>query len=156
MSLPKLVIFDKDGTLSVSSSDPSSPLYYITELDHVILKPGAKEACQVVAAHGVPMVMATKQRCIGKGLVSRERVDLVNRRVERLLGISFEEILVEETHENKINLYHRILARWSTNPQSMHLFDDNKDERIIASRMGITTWDGANLFESVSKAFSLR
>jgi PAS domain-containing protein len=102
------------------------------------------------------MVMATKQRCISKGLVSRERVDLVNRRVERLLGISFEEILVEETHENKIDLYRRILARWSMNPQYMHLFDDNRDERTIASRMGITTWDGANLFESLSKAFSLR
>ncbi len=157
MSLPKVIILDRDGTLCVSSSDPASPFYYVTELDNVILKPGVVEACRVIALHGVHVTLATKQRGLSKGLVSKETVDLINARVARLCGLDFDRVLVEPELENKKRLYEAVLAKNpSIVPQDIHLFDDNEDERIIAARMGITTHDASDLWAAVCRAFKLR
>ena len=157
MSIPKAVIIDRDGTIIHSSANPTSPLYYVTELDNIILKPGAKEALQIIRIHKVPIILATKQRCIGKKIVSREQVDLINRRVERLLDISFNHVLIEENSETKISLYRTILDLYRhINPQAMSFFDDNEDERTIAERLGFTTWDGTTLLESVMRAFKVK
>lgn len=156
MSIPKVVILDRDGVLTFGSSDPASPFYYLLDLDHVILKPGVVDACRIIAAHKVPVIMTTKQRCVSKGLVSRDMVNIINARVARLVDLPMD-ILVEEEAENKRSLYESILRHhYKVNPQDMHLFDDSEGERTIAARMGITVWDGANLLESVMKAFKVK
>jgi histidinol phosphatase-like enzyme len=156
MMLPELVITDRDGVLNLGSPNPASPLYYVTDLDHLVIKPGAKEALRAIRAHGIPTVLATKQRCISKGLVSRERVDLIHARLQRELDFTFFRILIEESAENKRALYERVLDQSGINPAKVWLFDDSEGERTIAARMGITTFDGTNLWEAVCRAFELR
>lgn len=157
MTLPKLILLDRDATLNYSSSSPDSPIYYITELDHLIIKPGVKEALQLIHLHRVPTVLVTKQRCIDKGIASRERVDLINARIQRLLSHDFDEIRIEAQAETKKALYDNVLNQYSwLRPQEIHLFDDSEDERTIAARMGFTAHDGTNLLEAVMKVFSIR
>lgn len=157
MTLPKVCLLDRDGSINFAASDPTSPLYYVTELDRLVIKPNVATALAIIRAHGVPTALVTKQRCVGKGLVSREIVDLINKRLQRILSHDFDEIFIETEVENKRALYERALAKdLRINPQDIHLFDDNVDERTIAARMGITTWDGSDLLASVSRAFGVR
>jgi histidinol-phosphate phosphatase family protein len=48
--------------------------------------PGAREALERLRAAGVPLAVVSNQSGIARGLVTREQVDAVNRRVEELLG----------------------------------------------------------------------
>lgn len=157
MRLPKAIILDRDGVINVSSSTDTSPLYYVTELDHIIIKPGVKEALAIIRAHGVPTALATKQRCIGKGLASRERVDLVNTRIQRLIDHEFDLIFIEPEAEDKHDSFKRAWSVWHrVDPKDIHLFDDNEDERTIAARLGFTVHDGSDLYGAVCRAFGVR
>ena len=154
---PQVVVVDRDSTLNFSSSDESSPLYYITDLGQLILRPNVREAMAVVRAHGIPTVLATKQRCISKGLVSPEVVKLINVRLERLLDHTFDKILIETEAEDKWGLFQRIKQTYlGVNPAAIHLFDDSAKERQAGARAGFTVWDGGDLLASVCRAFNLR
>ncbi len=157
MKLPKAILLDRDGVINVSSSDDASKFYYILDFNHFIIKPNVKEALDIIRALEIPTALVTKQRCIGKGLISRERVAILNSRIERLTDFEFHQIYVEENEENKSLLYKKVLIDLPhINPQDIWLFDDSENERTIAARMGFTTFDGTNLYEAISKAFKLK
>jgi len=154
MNLPKLAIIDRDSTLCFASNDPSSPIYYILSPDALILKPGVREAVQLLRAHSIPMILATKQRCISKGLVTQEQVRAIHDHLESLLGIEFDGICVEESAEDKGAIYHAILSNYPVKPEEVALFDDSQPEIDIASRMGlrvyrVTSEDNHNLLSRV-------
>jgi histidinol-phosphate phosphatase family protein len=76
---PVAVLLDRDGTLVEDvpyNGDPAEvrPL------------PGVREALERLRAEGVELAVISNQSAIGRGLLSREQVDAVNRRVEELLG----------------------------------------------------------------------
>lgn len=157
MNLPKIVLIDRDGVINFHSSDEGSPLYYILDHHNLILKPGVEKALEIIKSFGVPTHLVTKQRCIGKGLISKERVCIFHSRIERLTNFEFDNIYIEENEPNKSFLYKRILAENpNINPQNIWLFDDSQDERTIGARLGFTVFDGTNLLESVIKAFELK
>lgn len=151
MTLPKLIILDRDSTLNYSSSNPDSPLYYITRVENLVIKPGVAEAIALLRAHNLPLVMATKQRCIGKKLVSREQVDIINVRVNRVLNANFLKVYVEENAEDKVDLYDQIVAncKGSIRPEHMVLFDDSPSEVKVAQSLGIQAYDGSDLLSAV-------
>lgn len=155
MTLPKLCLLDRDSTLCFASKDPSSPLYYITRPDHLILKPGVREAIQLIRALNIPMILVTKQRCVGKGLVTESQVKAIHDHLESLLGVEFEGICVEGSAPDKGALYHAILNNYPVCSEEVVLFDDSIDEREIATRMGIHARDGTDLLGAVTKAFDL-
>jgi histidinol-phosphate phosphatase family protein len=73
------VLFDRDGTLVVDvpyNGDPSL----------VVPMPGASRALGRLRAAGIPTAVISNQSGVGRGLLRREQVDAVNRRVEELLG----------------------------------------------------------------------
>lgn len=153
---PQVLILDRDGVLNVSSSDESSPFYYITDVHRLILRPGVREAMAVVRAHGIPTILATKQRCISKGLVTAEMVKLINVRLERLLDHAFDHIFIEPEAEDKHALFKHIKSTYGgAPPAAINLFDDSVKEREIGARLGFTVWDGVDLWTSVCRAFSL-
>ncbi|HYI99115.1 MAG TPA: HAD-IIIA family hydrolase [Thermoleophilaceae bacterium] len=76
---PHAVLLDRDGTLVVDvpyNGDPAA----------VEPMPGAAEALERLRAAGVHTAVVSNQSGIGRGLLSRDRVEAVNRRVEELLG----------------------------------------------------------------------
>jgi histidinol phosphatase-like enzyme len=158
MKYPKVVIIDRDGTINLASSQEGSPFYYILNPDHIILKPGAKDALAIIAAHAVPFVyLATKQRCISKGLINHDGVAAVNRMTSDLLSFQFTATLVEPEAKTKASLYREILAHHSDIPHERFLLlDDSADEREAASALGMSVGDGSKLYEEVCRLFSVR
>ncbi len=148
MTFPKLIILDRDGVLNFSSSNPESPLYYITKFEHLVIKPGVKEATQLIQAHSIPVALITRQRCISKRLATRERVDLINARILRLLDLS-AVVLVEETEPDKRKILQTLIERATVKSSEMVMFDDSPREINVAQSLGITAYDGSNLLEAV-------
>lgn len=73
------VLFDRDATLVVDVPYNGDP-------DLVVPMPTALEAVRAVRAAGLATGVVTNQSGIGRGLVRREQVDAVNRRVDDLFG----------------------------------------------------------------------
>lgn len=151
MTLPKLIILDRDNTLNYSSSDPDSPLYYITRVEDLVIKNGVAEAVRLIQAHGIPIVLATKQRCIGKKIVGYEQVAIINTRLQRVLNLHLDGLYVEESAEDKSALYQQIIAKYkgSIRPEHMVLFDDSRREINVAQSLGIQAYDGSDLLSAV-------
>jgi|HubBroStandDraft_6_1064221.scaffolds.fasta_scaffold333212_2 D-glycero-D-manno-heptose 1,7-bisphosphate phosphatase len=79
MPAVKAVLFDRDETLVVDvpfNGDPES----------VEPAPNARALLDLLRAAGLPLAVVSNQSGIGRGLITREAVDAVNRRVEELLG----------------------------------------------------------------------
>jgi len=77
--VPAAVLFDRDGTLVEDvpyNGDPS----------RVAPMPGAREALEQLRRRGIPTAVVSNQSGIGRGYVTWEQVEAVNRRVEDLLG----------------------------------------------------------------------
>jgi len=157
MNAPKLIVLDRDGVLNLNSSVVGSPFYYITEYRHLIVKPLVAEALQIVKALGVTTVMATKQRCLGKGLVTEAMVTSINHYLERKVNFYFDRFYVEWSLENKVRLYEDIARDYPfVKPSDVWVFDDTKREREVAETLGFTSFDGANLYQSLTTALQLK
>lgn len=73
------MLFDRDGTLVVDVPYNGDP----AEVEPV---PGAREALDRLRAAGLPLAVVSNQSGIGRGWLTTEQVDAVNRRVDELLG----------------------------------------------------------------------
>jgi histidinol-phosphate phosphatase family protein len=68
------VFLDRDGTIIVDKS-------YLGDPDGVVLERGAVSGLRTMAGLGYELVVVSNQSGIGRGLITREAVDCVNRRV---------------------------------------------------------------------------
>ena len=76
---PEAVLLDRDGTLVVDVPYNGDP-------GQVSAMPGARAALDRLRAAGVPLAVVSNQSGIGRGVLSEDQVESVNRRVEELLG----------------------------------------------------------------------
>ncbi len=76
---PAAVLFDRDGTLI-------QDVPYNGDPDRVVPMPGAAEALARLRRLGVPTAVISNQSGIGRGYLTWQQVEAVNRRVEDLLG----------------------------------------------------------------------
>src|SRR5581483_7454468 len=76
---PAAVLLDRDGTLV-------HDVPYNGDPDRVVPVPGARAALDRLRAAGVPTAVISNQSGVSRGLLSRNAVEAVNRRVEELLG----------------------------------------------------------------------
>jgi D-glycero-D-manno-heptose 1,7-bisphosphate phosphatase len=76
---PAAVLFDRDGTLVVD-------VPYCADPALVTPVPTAAAALHLLRAAGIPVGVVTNQSGIARGLLRRDQVDAVNRRVDELLG----------------------------------------------------------------------
>ena len=81
MSRPA-VLLDRDGTLN------ESPNGYVTSVDEFVPIPGAFEAVGRLCRAGWPVVLATNQSCVGRGIATREDVDRVHAECARIAAES--------------------------------------------------------------------
>ena len=73
------MLFDRDGTLVVD-------VPYCADPALVTPVPTARAALALLRAAGIPVGVVSNQSGIARGLLRREQVDAVNRRVDDLLG----------------------------------------------------------------------
>jgi histidinol-phosphate phosphatase family protein len=76
---PDAVLFDRDGTLV-------QDVPYNGDPDRVEPVPGAREALARLRDAGVKLAVVSNQSGVARGLLTRDQVDAVNRRIEELLG----------------------------------------------------------------------
>ena len=76
---PAAVLFDRDGTLVRDVAYNGDPA-------RVVPMPGAREALDRLRAAGLPTAVVSNQSGVGRGLLTMDQVDAVNRRLEELLG----------------------------------------------------------------------
>ncbi|MGW9549479.1 HAD-IIIA family hydrolase [Citricoccus zhacaiensis] len=76
---PRAVLFDRDGTLV-------HDVPYNGDPDQVDPVDGARGLLERVRAAGLGTAVVTNQSGVARGLVSRDQVDAVNERIDRLLG----------------------------------------------------------------------
>lgn len=77
--LPSAVLFDRDGTLVVDVPYNGDPA-------RVVPMPTARAAVDAVRARGVAVGVVSNQSGVARGLLTREQVESVQRRVEEVLG----------------------------------------------------------------------
>ncbi len=75
----RAVLFDRDGTLVVDVPYNGDP-------DKVTARPGARAAVDGARSRGLRTGVVTNQSGIGRGLLSPEEAESVNRRVDDLFG----------------------------------------------------------------------
>ena len=73
------MLFDRDGTLVVD-------VPYCADPERVTSVPTARAALSLLRAAGIPVGVVSNQSGIARGLLNRDQVDAVNRRVDDLLG----------------------------------------------------------------------
>ncbi len=76
---PDAVLLDRDGTLVVDVPYNGDPR-------RVEPVRGARQALERLRAAGIPLAVVSNQSGVGRGLLTMEQVEAVNRRVEELLG----------------------------------------------------------------------
>jgi D-glycero-D-manno-heptose 1,7-bisphosphate phosphatase len=76
---PCAVLFDRDETLVVDVPFNGDP-------ERVEPAPNARALLDRLREAGLPLAVVSNQSGIGRGLITREAVDSVNRRVDELLG----------------------------------------------------------------------
>lgn len=128
-----MIILDRDGLLNVNSKDINSPYYYILRKEDLLLKPKVKEAMEFFK--GKRVVLATRQKCISKGLVSEEQVKEINDYLCELLGFTFEKIYVQIKGDDKTETFQKIIDEYGTD---LLLIDDSEKECMAARNLGIT------------------
>jgi histidinol-phosphate phosphatase family protein len=79
LSIPRAVLFDRDGTLVVDVPYNGDP-------GRVVAMAGAREAVARLRAAGVATAVVSNQSGVARGLIRGEQVAAVNRRVEELVG----------------------------------------------------------------------
>ncbi|MHB8147728.1 MAG: D-glycero-alpha-D-manno-heptose-1,7-bisphosphate 7-phosphatase [Vulcanimicrobiaceae bacterium] len=73
------MLFDRDGTIVIDEPYNGDP-------QKVRPVPGARDAIDRIRARGLPVGVITNQSGVGRGMISMEHVDAVNRRIDELLG----------------------------------------------------------------------
>jgi D-glycero-D-manno-heptose 1,7-bisphosphate phosphatase len=78
----RVVILDRDGTLNVDRPD------YVKTLAELVVEPRAADGVARFTAAGYAVLVASNQSCVGKGLITAERLAEINRELERRLSLS--------------------------------------------------------------------
>ncbi|MFD8595286.1 D-glycero-alpha-D-manno-heptose-1,7-bisphosphate 7-phosphatase [Kitasatospora sp. NPDC059646] len=73
------VLLDRDGTLIEGIAYNGDP-------GRVYPRRGVREALEELRALGLPLGVVTNQSGVGRGILTRDQVEVVNRRVEEMLG----------------------------------------------------------------------
>ena len=69
-SIP-VIFLDRDGVINKTAK----PHEYITTWPDFVILPGVYEALRLFHGNGYKIFIATNQRCIARGLASREEID---------------------------------------------------------------------------------
>jgi len=76
----RAVFLDRDGVLNLDGPG------FVTTPDELYLLPGAAESVAALNRAGVPVVVATNQSCIGRGILSEEGLGQIHDKLKREIG----------------------------------------------------------------------
>ena len=156
----KALILDRDGLINHGSKDLSSPFYYICDYDDLVLKPNIYTAFYLLEVlrkkNKLKVILATRQKCISKGLVGRLGVDNINDRLQNEINFVFDGIYVEEKEDSKENIFNKIAKDLDIAPKNLLVIDDSGVETDAAYRLGFQSEYSSDLYHSICKIFQIQ
>jgi D-glycero-D-manno-heptose 1,7-bisphosphate phosphatase len=78
----RAVIIDRDGTINRDRPD------FVKSLGELAVLPRVAEAMARLTGAGYAVIVATNQSCVGRGLITRERLAEIHRELERRIGFA--------------------------------------------------------------------
>lgn len=79
----KAIIFDRDGTLNATSRSEGG---YVLNAEDLTLLPFVQESLKKLKGKGLKLYVFTQQRCIGKGLLTEDKLTEIHKELNHLLG----------------------------------------------------------------------
>ena len=163
---PKALVLDIDGVARTNSRDPNSPFYRILRPHMSIIKPGVREAFEIIIALDIPFYIATKQRGFSDGTLTQEAFEAMWQEFkEKVIPIKFQHLtelfdrnlLVEPAAEDKTVLFKIVVERHpELKPSEICAIDDSWGEIIAAKALGLDTYQTTNLYSTVLELFNLQ
>lgn len=155
----KALILDRDGLITHNSSASDSPFYYIGDAQDLILKPNVKTAFALIASlaqhHDFKVILATKQRAVGKGIITRKHLDIMHDQLQVQIDYWFDAIYVEENEPDKGNLFAAILSDFGFKGLDTLLIDDSGLECHVASTLNMRAVWTADLYTAICREFQI-
>lgn len=74
-----VIFLDRDGVIN----KPAKPHEYITTWPDFVILPGVYEALRLLRESGYKIFVVTNQRCISRGIASREDIDALHERMTK-------------------------------------------------------------------------
>lgn len=140
---PALVILDRDGTINVAAAEGA----YIVDPEAVALLPGAATAIARLNRAGIPVAVATNQRCIALGLATSADVASVHARITELLAESGAWIdawfvcphaIAEcDCRKPAPGLLTQAIAEFAVEPAQVVMIGDRESDVTAATRAGV-------------------
>lgn len=150
----KLIVLDRDGLINHNSSDQNSPYYYILHKDYVGLKDGVVEAFKRIKDLNIPVVLATKQLALSKGLMSMDELKEINATIEEMINFKFHRIYIEPKNKLKTNIFGNIIDDYKLHPGQILLIDDDEIQVTLGKVLGFKAVLSDNLLETIDGEFS--
>ncbi len=155
----KALLLDRDGLCVHNSKDPTSPFYYILDAQDLVLKPNVKTAFALIeslaARHRFSVILATKQRCLSKGLITPKHLDILHDQLQIQIDYWFDEIYVEPEADDKRNLFAAILKDYALDPKDALVIDDSGPECQAARDLGMNARLTNDLYAAVCQEFQI-
>jgi D-glycero-D-manno-heptose 1,7-bisphosphate phosphatase len=138
--LKKAVFLDRDGTIIIDHG-------YIKDPDKVELLPNALEALDILLNDGFLIFIITNQSGIGRGIMSIEDVNSVNKKLLELLGTNkIKEILIcpHSPEDNcdcrkpKTKLVDLVIQNYKISPVDSYSVGDKDSDRDLGYNFGGT------------------
>ena len=150
----KAIFLDRDGVINnVYEKD------WVRSWEEFIWLPGAKEALTLIMKRGYICVVITNQSCVGRGILSREKVDEINLRMIEEVESSGGRINAVYVcphkpddgcacRKPKTANFEKAMKEFSLKPEEIVFIGDYESDRQAAMNVGCR-------FEMVGKGRSL-
>ncbi len=134
----RTVLLDRDGVLNVDV--PQS----VTSLDELVVIPGARDALRRLRTAGFAVVVVTNQSCVGRGWLSWEALQVINKELNFQLGFAVRDWFVcphkpeDGCHCRKpaVGLLERAQRTWGFDRATTWFVVDAPRDVVAAERFG--------------------
>ena len=138
----KAIFLDRDGVINKMYKGD-----WVRNWEQFVWLPGAKEALALIKEKGLLCIVITNQSCVGRGIVSRETVDDINRRMVaevKTSGGRIDAIYICPHRPDEgcacrkpaTANFEKAMKEFDLTPEEFIYIGDNESDREAARRVG--------------------
>ncbi|PWK77732.1 D-glycero-D-manno-heptose 1,7-bisphosphate phosphatase [Mucilaginibacter oryzae] len=137
------LFLDRDGVIN-KKIDHS----YVLELDQIEIIPGIKDLLLLSKKHFQHIVVVTNQRCVGRGLLSMQKLEIINNQINLLTGSMIDHFFVCphldedncDCRKPKNGLFLQAKNNYNIDFENSWMIGDSETDIIPAKNLGIKTF----------------
>ncbi len=137
------LFLDRDGVLNKKIEHG-----YVLELDQIEILPGIKDLLLLSKTHFQHIVVVTNQRCVGRGLLSTQKLNSINDQINTLTGSAIDHFYVCphldedncDCRKPKNGLFLQAKNDYNIDFKESWMIGDSETDMIPAKNLGIKTF----------------